>query len=288
MMSGGRILKFRLFSRYVLIFSILIATISCRNPVPPPTIPESPQTQPSHHVHAESEIPTPLAELRQSPLDMLPNCGNDAYCPLLILYSDSLELLDWKKSESKRIALPAPTNRSRNPSGKLIQQDANILVIHTNFDHTLCFDKKWNPCKNFDASSLPKAAPGLNYFEFSDGRFYDLQYLPDNKLAVIETNNRLSLAGTGNLISTQEKVGGVLGVNFPVFYTSAATLPGQTDAIMKFIYENDAFFLEKSEPVMGEILDLTVSDLNRDGKMELLAAVRTREGSIFIQVMNAP
>jgi hypothetical protein len=55
---------------------------------------------------------------------------------------------------------------------------------------------------------------------------------------------------------------------------------------MKFVYENSSLALVSRQQVEGEILDLAVTDLNKDGVLELLATVRTKN-QIFIDVLEA-
>jgi hypothetical protein len=132
--------------------------------------------------------------------------------------------------------------------------------------------------------NFPRPFPGANYFFLSDGKFFDVQIDP-NRMIVIETNQHLSVAETGRRLTAQEKVGGCLAINFPVIYTSSPTPAEEADAIQKFRVEQDSIVLETSRPILGQILDLEVSDLNQDGVSELLVTVRNPNG-IFTQVLD--
>lgn len=276
-------------SRYLLCTALCLLLAACSKQVPPSTpVPPEP-TEPHQHVHEEVEIPTPLAELKEPPLDLIPYCENTPYCAVLLLYPDRLELLDWKSGSTKQILLKKIRGiRSRAPSGKLIKSGSYYWVLHNNYPEPLCFNSELNTCEDAAPAPLnfPRAAPGVNYFFLYDGKFYDLEIGAEQKMAVIETSRHLSIAESGRRVTSQERVGGCLAISWPVFYTSSPSLPEEADAILKFAIEQDALVLKTSRPILGQILDITVSDLNQDEAFELLATVKTANG-IFIQVFDA-
>lgn len=269
--------------------ALCLLLTSCSKQIPPST-PAPPAPPPPHqHGHEEAEIPTPLAELKEPPLDLIPFCEKESVCLVLILYTDHLELLDWKSGSTNKVLLrKAKSIRSRAPSGKLIKNGVHYWVLHNNYPEPLCFDVDLKPCENAASipANFPRAAPGLNYFFLFDGKFYDLEMGGEQQLAVIETSHHLSSAQSGRKVTSAERVGGCVAANWPTFYTSSSSLPEEPDAILKFELDQDALVLKTSKPVLGQVLDLTVSDLNQDGTSELLATVKTASG-IFIQVLDA-
>jgi hypothetical protein len=62
-------------------------------------------------------------------------------------------------------------------------------------------------------------------------------------------------------------------------------LGGQPDAILKFVQQENLLTFVSSRPVDGDILDLACTDLNQDGKQELLATVRIGK-KILIEPME--
>jgi hypothetical protein len=150
----------------------------------------------------------------------------------------------------------------------------------------LKYDSNLNdPSPAEQSTNIPKAAPGLNTFLLMNGRFYDFEFLNPKGMAVIQDNQTLSI-GAGTLTTANEIVGSSLAVVWPAIYTSSSSLPDQPDSIMKFVYENSSLALVSRQQVEGEILDLAVTDLNKDGVLELLATVRTKN-QIFIDVLEA-
>src|SRR5947199_10230503 len=104
----------RLLSLLLAILFIAAFAISCGKKQvvspPPQSLPPSeqppaasaPPPEPTHHEHAahlEVKIPTPLAELKEGPIDIAPACLESA-CNLLLLYGDHLDVLDWKMGQT--------------------------------------------------------------------------------------------------------------------------------------------------------------------------------------------
>ena len=54
---------------------------------------------------------------------------------------------------------------------------------------------------------------------------------------------------------------------------------------MKFVHQNSSLTLASRKEVAGEILDLALTDLNRDGTSELLVTLRTKD-QIYIDVLD--
>jgi hypothetical protein len=260
---------------------------------PPIKEPEKVPEKHDHSImthHKEAAIPIPVAYLQSLPLDVNQICrdGQEA-CEIVVLYGDAVETIDWKNGTKKKMSienehfLNAP---SRAPSGKILHQGESFLILNNNLNYPLKYDANLNdPSPAEESTNIPKAAPGLNTFLLMNGRFYDFEFLNPKGMAVIQDNQTLSI-GTGTLTTANEIVGSSLAVVWPAIYTSSASLPEQPDSIMKFVYENSSLTLISKQPVDGEILDLAVTDLNKDGISELLATVRTKN-QIYIDVLEA-
>jgi hypothetical protein len=93
------------------------------------------------------------------------------------------------------------------------------------------------------------------------------------------------MGGKGTLITAASEVGNTLFVQLPYIYTSAATFPGQRDALQKFLYQNGQIILESSQSYDGEILDILIADLNQDGKSEMIVTLNSSRG-IFLDVLE--
>jgi hypothetical protein len=240
--------------------------------------------------HEEAAIPIPVAYLQSAPLDVNQICldGQEA-CEIVVLYADAVEMIDWKNGTKKKMSIENEhflNTRSRAPSGKILQQGESFLILNNNLNYPLKYDSNLNdPSPAEQSTNIPKAAPGLNTFLLMNGRFYDFEFLNPKGIAVIQDNQTLSI-GAGTLTTANEIVGSSLAVVWPAIYTSSSSLPDQPDSIMKFVYENSSLALVSRQQVEGEILDLAVTDLNKDGVLELLATVRTKN-QIFIDVLEA-
>jgi hypothetical protein len=245
-----------------------------------------PQTQMHHH---EVAIPTPVAQLQTIPLDVAQGCEKQS-CEVLVLYEDSIERIEWKTSNKRRTFFPTEyfaQLRSRAPSGKILNHDESYIIIQNNLTQPLQYDLNLD---QFTLANLPpqipRAVPGVNIFSLMNGHFYDFEVLNPKGLAVIQEDQRLSI-GAGTLVSSNDLVGGSLAVSGSTIYTSSNSLPGQTDSLLKFTYNNPSLILQSTTPMDGEILDLAATDLNRDNAPELLITIR-RNGGIYIDVRENP
>jgi hypothetical protein len=258
---------------------------------PPPITEEHHHDQMEMHQHHDVLIPTPVAQLQSTPLDVSQGCidGNED-CELLVLYSDSIERINWKTSNKRRISFPQEyfaQTPSRAPSGKILNVNGTYIIDQNNLTEPLQYDLKLD---QFTPASLPpqipRATPGLNIFSLMNGHFYDFEILNPKGLAVIQEDQRLSI-GAGTLVSSNELVGGSIAVFGSTIYTSSNSLPGQLDSLLKFSYGNPSLTLRSTTQMDGEILDLAATDLNRDKAQELLITIR-RNGGIYIDVVESP
>ena len=243
----------------------------------PPTTKEQ-----DHSMHADAPIPTPLADLKSIPLDVAENC-NGKDCSLLLLYSNQLVERNWRTAVERVIPLPRTGSPSRAPSGKILAADGFIWIATNNLSSPVAFDPELNMKNAAWPSRFPVAKPGLNTFTLADGEFFDFQEIGSAAMAVITAKNKLQIADRKNLLTAVDAVGGSLCVSLPYIYASSASLPGQKDSILKFRLENGVLTMEKSEPVDGSVCDIAVTDLNRDGKQEMLVTLQNERG-IFIEV----
>jgi hypothetical protein len=243
------------------------------------------------HHHHDVLIPTPVAQLQSAPLDVSQYCEHENEdCELVVLYPDSIERIDWKTNNKRRISFPQEyfaQVRSRAPSGKILNVDGNYIIDQNNLTEPLQYDLKQDL---FTVANLPpqipRATPGLNVFSLMNGHFYDFEVLDPKGLAVIQEDQRLSI-GAGTLITSNELVGGSLAVVGTTIYTSSNSLPGQPDSLLKFAYNNPSLMLQSTTQMDGEILDLAATDLNHDNAAELLITIK-RNGGIFIDVIENP
>ncbi len=259
---------------------------------PPPEISEEHHhEQMEMHHHHEVTIPTPVAQLQSIPLDVTQGCvhGNED-CELLVLYEDSIERINWKTSNKRKISFPLEylaQVRSRAPSGKILDLDGTYIIVQNNLTEPLQYDLKFD---QFTPANLPpqipRTTPGLNIFSLMNGHFYDFEVLKPKGLAVIQEDQRLSI-GAGTLITSNERVGGSLAVLEPTIYTSSNSLPGQPDSLLKFAYNNPSLILQSTTQMDGDILDLAITDLNQDKAPELLITIRRNVG-IFVDVVENP
>jgi hypothetical protein len=258
----------------------------------------APQTQPEkvpemhhdHMTHKEVSIPTPVAYLNATPLDINQNCTNNKEsCDIIVLYADGIEQIDWKNGNKKKTSFASEhfrSVRSRAPSGKILTQADGFLILNNNLNHPLKFDSNFDqPVEVTEASNLPQPAPGVNTFLLMNGRFFDFEFLKPKGMAVIEDNQTLSI-GAGTLTTANELVGSSLAVIWPSIYTSSTSLPEQPDSILKFHYDNSGLPLVSKHQIDGEILDLASTDLDRNGTPELLVTIRTKN-QIYIDVLDA-
>ena len=241
-----------------------------------------------HHGHPEALIPTPVAQLKEAPLDVGQFCSSDSpACEITLLYSDRIEFLNWKTLARRVKNIPpaffSPT-RSRAPSGKILQTNAGFVVVNNNLSAPLNFDAQFNgPGPPVANAALPVATPGYNTYALGDGKFSDFEILTDGGMAVVDPNHHLSVAREGALNTAANPAGGALAVNGRHIYTSAATLPGQPDSVQRFTFQDGAVTFDSSRPALGAIVDVAVTDLNKDGIPELLVTVQRPEG-VFIEV----
>ena len=243
------------------------------------------------HVHVEPAIPTPVAQLKEAPLDVGQYCaGSSDPCGIALLYPDRMEILNWKTLAVRVKAIPAAflnAVRSRAPSGKIVRTDSGYILLSNNFSGPLHFDSEFNgPVPGVADPRMPSALPGNNTYALGDGRFTDFELLPDGGVAVVEPNHRLSAALAGSLITAANPAGDALAARWPQVYTSAPVLPGQADLVQKYTYRDGVLAFDSSRPAVGSIVDLSVTDLNRDGAQELLVTVQKPEG-VFIEVWEA-
>jgi hypothetical protein len=290
---------------------LLLLALSCqKKPVPPVLTPPAPTTPPvSHeHVHKETKIPTPLAQLPEAPLDLYAACMSpeESMCSLLMLYSNRVEILDWKSGKTRTETFPpellSPTP-SRAPSGKILPASESLMnrlavteeekrriqyiVTTSDLNSILYFDAEFRAPHPLICNKcpIPIADPGLNTFLLRDGEFYDFELLPDNELAVIDEKYHLSIGGKGTLISANMSVGSTFCVSLPYIYTSSPSLPGQPDALLKFQYQNGQIVMESNRAFDGEIRDLLIFDLNQDGQNEMIVTLKTSRG-IFLDILE--
>ncbi len=283
---------------------LLILSVSCQKK-PASTAPAP--APPPQHVHVETKIPTPLAELKEAPLDLAVNCKAGASeCSVLLLYPDRITRLNWKSGQTQDFPVPREffsSTPSRAPSGKIIPVNAELLtrlpvpdsektaiqylVTNNNLLSLLYFDADLNGPFPLDCSKcpIPIAVPGLNTFALRDGKFYDFEFLPGNELAVIDKKYQLSVGGKGQLATAGSQVGGTLCASSGYLYTSSPTPSGQSDSLLKFLNQNGEIGLESNRPFDGEILNLLIADLNQDGQNEMIVLLRTSRG-IFMEVLE--
>ena len=209
-------------------------------------------------------------------------------CELAILYPDRIEILNWTTLARRIKSIPAEffaPVRSRAPSGKILKNGEHYLVLNSNLSAPLQYDLKFNGPLSDQAPLpiLPTVASGLNYYTLGDGRFFDFEPLESGGMAVIETGRRLSVAAHGEISTSSQQAGASLAVHWPTLYTSAPVPPGQPDSVQKFTLDGQTLLLASSRPADGDIIDLAVTDLNRDEAAELLVTVRKPEG-VFVEV----
>jgi hypothetical protein len=244
------------------------------------------------HQHHDVLIPTPVAQLQAAPLDVSQGCEQpNKDCELLVLYADSIERIDWKTNNKRRISFPLEyfaQAHSRAPSGKILNIDATCIIVQNNLTEPLQYDLKLDQFTTTTnlPPQIPRATPGLNIFSLMNGHFYDFEVLNPKGLAVIQEDQRLSI-GAGTLITSNELVGGSLAVVGTTIYTSSNSLPGHPDSLLKFAYNNPSLMLQSTTQMDGEILDLAATDLNHDNAPELLITIR-RNGGIYIDVVENP
>lgn len=243
------------------------------------------------HHHHDVLIPTPVAQLQSAPLDVSQGCEHaNKDCELLVLYADSIERINWKTNNKRRISFPLEyfaQVRSRAPSGKILNLDGTYIIIQNNLTEPLQYELAHDQFAPANLPpQIPRAIPGLNIFSLMNGHFYDFEVLNPKGLAVIQEDQRLSI-GAGTLITSNELVGGSLAAVGTTFYTSSNSLPGQPDSLLKFAYNNPSLMLQSTTQMDGEILDLAATDLNHDNAPELLITIN-RNGGIFIDVVENP
>jgi hypothetical protein len=285
---------------------LLFATSCQKKPIqvaPPPVV-----EPPPHQHHVERKIDTPISQLAESPLDVYAACldPGEKECPILLLSSKTLSILDWKKKTTKILTLSKEDfslSRSRAPSGKIIpitsdlsdrlslndeeKQRVRYVITNNNLESPLFYDAEFtveNPlqCKT---CPFPVATPGFNTFALRDGKFFDFEMLPGNEIAAIDNTYHLNVGGKGRLATSETQVGATLCTSLPFIYTSSHTLPGEADVLLKFRYENGSLKQESSRAMDGEILDLFVFDLNQDGIQEMIVTLKTSHG-IFLEVLE--
>lgn len=259
---------------------------------PQETAEEHHHEQMEMHQHHDVLIPTPVAQLQAAPLDVSQGCEQpNKDCELLVLYADSIERIDWKTNNKRRISFPLEyfgQARSRAPSGKILNIDGTYIIVQNNLTEPLQYDLKldqFTTTTNLPPQT-PRATPGLNIFSLMNGHFYDFEVLNPKGLAVIQEDQRLSI-GAGTLITSNELVGGSLAVVGATIYTSSNSLPGHPDSLLKFAYNNPSLMLQSTTQMDGEILDLAATDLNHDNAPELLITIR-RNGGIYVDVVENP
>ncbi|MCI0414132.1 hypothetical protein L0222_15205 [bacterium] len=248
---------------------------------------ETPEKPHDHTVHKEMPVPTPLAELKEIPLDVAENCQGTENCSVLLLYSNALVERSWQNGTERTINLPiTAAQRSRAPSGKILKIQEAFFIVSNQLATPAVFQRNLTQTSGQLPGHLPKPEPGLNTYALSEGRFYDFAEFGPNGLAVIDVTNRLHVADQGKLTSATEPVGGTICVAPPYIYTSSPSLPekGQ-DSIQKFIYKDGLVRLEKSQNIEGSIYDIVITDLNQDRQNEMLVTVRNERG-IFIEVQD--
>jgi hypothetical protein len=239
-----------------------------------------------HTGHKEMPVPTPLLELKRLPLDTSEHCapGQAGDCSLLLLYREELVERNWKQNTERVIPIPLTGIRSRAPSGKILKMHDSIFILTNELSAPLVFDKNLQRISANFPSHLPRAEPGLNTYALVDGRFFDYDPLGVKGLAVVDLENRLYVADQGRLVSAEQPVGGTIHVSSPYIYTSSAVLPvEQRDMLMKFFYNDGQLQLEKSQNIDGAVYDIAITDLNRDGRPEMLVTVHNARG-MFIEV----
>ncbi len=245
---------------------------------------ETPEKTHDHSsLHKEMPVPTPLAELKQIPLDVAENCPPGKDCTLLLLYSNELVERNWKDGTERTVPLPVTGLRSRAPSGKLLTIQNTIFVLSNQLAAPIVLNRDLQRTEGDSPKRFPRPEPGLNSYALSDGRFFDFEEFGPKGLAVIDIKYRLSVADQGKLILSDQQTGGTLFVSPPYIYTSSFILPGNTDAILKFIYKDGLVRLEKSQNIDGSVYDIVITDLNRDQQPEMLVTARNPRG-IFIEV----
>ena len=251
-------------------------------PANPPENPQPvPQTQPIPTPQPPTQpvtLPAQLMELQETPLDIAPYCRNRS-CFLLILFRNKLVQFDWMKNASHEIPFPdrylVP---ARSPSGKIILDNARgICVVTTNaLSEPLFFDQQWNGPFRFSCSDcrIPIAEPGFNFFRLADGQFFDFDSFDTGKIAVVDRKGRLSVAENNSVTTSDKQVGTSVAVSLPFVYTSSSTMRGENDSILIFRYTTGSLTFEASRNVDGEILTMSSTDLDQNGKKELLIALR--------------
>src|SRR5262249_49242599 len=188
----------------------------------------------------------------------------------------------WRKNATHEMPFPdrylVP---ARSPSGKIILDATRGICIVTanSLSEPLFFDQQWNGPFRFSCSDcrVPIAEPGFNFFRLADGQFFDFDSFDTGKIAVIDRKGRLSVAENNNVTTSDKQVGSSVSVNLPFVYTSSPTMRGENDSILTFRYTPGSLVFETGRNVDGEILTISSTDLDQNGKKELLVALRKAE-----------
>lgn len=238
-----------------------------------------------HTGHKDMPVPTPLAQLKRIPMDSAEHCPDQEQdCSLLLLFPNELVQRNWKEGTERAFPLERTGIRSRAPSGKILKIQNNIFLFTNELQGPVVYDQNLQPIRANVPSRFPLPEPGRNTYSLADGRFFDFEPFHAKGLAVVDLQNRLSLADEGKLATAGEPAGSTLHVSPPYIYTSSPVLPGAgQDSILKFIYKDGLLRLEASQKMDGSIYDILLTDLNRDGQKELLVTVMNSRG-IFIEV----
>jgi hypothetical protein len=252
---------------------------------------------PSHeHMHEERTIPQPLAQLKEAPLDVYPDCdpallNGSPDCQLLLLYADRIDVLNWEKQSTSSINIgnefQSPI-RSRAPAGKILPFRTGFLILESQLNSPLFLDAKLQTppsAMREKLEGLPLPEPGANTFMMKNGRFYDFEYVSQIALAVIDTSQKLQVGSSGTLITADKPVGGTFWYADSTFYTSSPSSANENDQVLKFRYFGESILYQASHPVEGQIIDLTVTDLNQDHVKELIVTSINSRG-IFMEATD--
>jgi len=252
---------------------------------------------PSHeHMHENHVIPQPLAQLKEAPLDVYPDCdpallNGSSDCLLLLLYPDRIDILNWKKQTTNSVHIGNEFQaaiRSRAPAGKILPFRTGFLILESQLTSPLFVDAKLQSpptAMREKLEGLPLPEPGTNAFLMKNGRFFDFEYVSQIALAVIDTSQKLQVGSSGTLVTADKLVGGTFWYADSTFYTSSPSATGENDQILKFRYFGDSILFQASRPVEGQILDLTVADLNQDHVKELVVTSINSRG-IFMEATD--
>ena len=247
--------------------------------------PQRSEPHQDHHTgHKDMPVPTPLAHLKELPLDIAEHCPSRETCSLLLLYPDKLVQHNWSDGSDREVRIVSTGDHSRAPSGKILKSGGTLFVLTNQLTTPLAFNDNLESIKAVLPAQFPQPERGLNTYSLADGRFFDFEEVGSRGLAVINLQNRLAIADQKKLAVAEQVVGGALEVSLPYIYTSSPTLPDQyADSIQKFLYSDGLLRMEQSQTIDGSIYDITITDLNRDQKQEMLITVINRRG-IFIEV----